>query len=96
MEEKLTDAELDQITKDQIAAESKAKADKFVRKNRKELHRLRALAEKALFDNNRKSYDYAIGKIRKMLRQPTTPELLDTLWESNRQVIFNLISGAEG
>ncbi|WJZ27939.1 hypothetical protein NCTGTJJY_CDS0060 [Serratia phage 92A1] len=96
MEEKLTDAELDQVTQDQIKAEAKKQAATFVRKNRKELHRLRKHAETALLENNKAAYVYAISKLRKMLKQETTDELLESLWNSNRQVIFNIISGAEG
>ncbi|QPI13787.1 hypothetical protein MYO4S_00031 [Serratia phage 4S] len=84
--------QIDEATKKAIADTAKAQADKFVRKNRKEIRRLKAHAEKALLTNDFEAYKYAISKLRTMLRQKTTDELVKALWDSNRQVLFNILT----
>lgn len=55
-------------------------AEKFMRKNRREWKRLHQHAEDALFDHNKAQYVYAIKKMRDMLKQPYTEELIEQMW----------------
>lgn len=84
--------QIDDSTKEVILDSAKKQADTYVRKNRKELHRLIKHAELALLENNRSAYVYAIGKLYTMTKRKISDELLESLWNSNRQVLFNLIS----
>lgn len=84
--------QIDEETKRIIAKTAKAQADRFVRKNRKEIHRLIKHAENALVNDDQAAYNYAIGKIYNMTKRKIFDSELETLWHSNRQVLFNLIS----
>lgn len=55
-------------------------AEKFMRKHRREWKRLHKHAEDALFDHNKSQYVYAIKKMRDMLKQPYTEELIEQMW----------------
>lgn len=84
---------VDEVEKVQAELEAKAakKAEKILRKNAREIARLKRWAEKAIIDDNRDAYIYAIGKLRDIYKQPHTPELLAAMWVSTRQTVLSML-----
>ena len=84
---------LNEVDKVQADLEAKAakKAEKILRKNAREIERLKLWAEKAIIDDNRDAYIYAIGKLRDIYKQPHTPELLSAMWISTRQTVLSML-----
>lgn len=84
---------VDEVEKVQAELEAKAakKADKILRKNAREIARLKRWAEQAIIDDNRDAYIYAIGKLRDIYKQPHTPELLAAMWVSTRQTVLSML-----
>lgn len=84
---------VDEVEKVQAELEAKAakKADKILRKNSREIARLKRWAEQAIIDDNRDAYIYAIGKLRDIYKQPHTPELLAAMWVSTRQTVLSML-----
>ena len=67
-------------------------AFEHLRKNDKEIKRLKALAETALFEDNKESYIYAIGKLRVLYKQPElSNEVLEMQYRTTRQTIIDMI-----
>lgn len=77
----------DQIQK-RIEHEAKTKADKFLKKNKREIDRLKKHAEKSLLIDNFEGYAYAINKLREFYRRPkaTRTELM-VMYDDNRQLL---------
>ena len=84
---------VDEVEKVQAELEAKAakKAEKILRKNSREIARLKRWAEQAIIDDNRDAYIYAIGKLRDIYKQPHTPELLAAMWVSTRQTVLSML-----
>ena len=84
---------VNEVDKVQAELEAKAaqKAEKILRKNSREIARLKRWAEQAIIDDNRDAYIYAIGKLRDIYKQPHTPELLSAMWVSTRQTVLNML-----
>lgn len=84
---------VDEVEKVQAELEAKAakKADKILRKNAREIARLKRWSEQAIIDDNRDAYIYAIGKLRDIYKQPHTPELLAAMWVSTRQTVLSML-----
>ncbi|QLA10726.1 hypothetical protein TH2_160 [Shewanella phage Thanatos-2] len=66
---------------------------KVISKNRREIKRLKKLAEKALLANKFDSYRYALCKLREFYRQPFTPEIIKTMWDTSRAELFRIAKG---
>lgn len=82
--------EVDKVQAD-LEAKAAKKAGKILRKNAREIERLKLWAEKAIIDDNRDAYIYAIGKLRDIYKQPHTPELLSAMWVSTRQTVLSML-----
>lgn len=84
---------VDEVEKVQAELEAKSakKAEKILRKNSREIARLKRWAEQAIIDDNRDAYIYAIGKLRDIYKQPHTPELLAAMWISTRQTVLSML-----
>ena len=82
--------EVDKVQAD-LEAKAAKKAEKILRKNAREIERLKLWAEKAIIDDNRDAYIYAIGKLRDIYKQPHTPELLSAMWISTRQTVLSIL-----
>lgn len=82
--------EVDKVQAD-LEAKAAKKAEKILRKNAREIERLKLWAEKAIIDDNRDAYIYAIGKLRDIYKQPHTPELLSAMWVSTRQTVLSML-----
>ncbi|WVX87526.1 hypothetical protein EniLVp02_0187 [Vibrio phage EniLVp02] len=75
------------------AARQKA-AEKYLRKNKREILRLEKLAKDALIDDNEESYIYAIGKLRSFTGGNVDVDVLRTLWKTSREQVVNLTATA--
>lgn len=74
-----------------VRAEADKRVKQILKKHRREITRLKALAEKAIIEDNKDSYIYAIGKLRDIYKQPHTPELLETMWVTTRQTVLSML-----
>lgn len=92
--EDFEEVEIENKIREQVEAEAFKKAQKFVRKNTREIKRLRKHAEDALFDGNKARYVYAIKKMRDMLKQPYTDEMIDVLWKTSLNQLRDLYAQA--
>ena len=74
---------------------SSEKVQKFIKKNRTEIKRLRGHAEEALFRGNKVQYVYAVKKLRDMLKQPYTEDFIDTMWNTSLASIRNIVASQQ-
>lgn len=81
---------IEELNNSPIADKAMRQAQKYLRKNKAEWKRLHAHAEAALLSNNKAQYSYAIKKMRKMLKQPYTDDLIDTMWRTSRESVRNI------
>lgn len=79
---------------DPFEAIAKQRADKILKKNRREIDRLKLHAEKCLFELNREGYIYAIGKIRTIIRKPLDQESLGALYDTSVERLIALAKEA--
>jgi ribosome recycling factor len=70
----------------------KKQANKIIRKNRREIKRIRKHAENCLFDNNKEGYIYSIGKLRKLTGNVVSTPILESLWKTSREEIIKIAS----
>lgn len=73
-----------------LQAEKEAQA--ILKKHKREIERLNKHAQGAVLENNFEAYKYALTKLRGLYRQPTTDELVETMWQTTRQTIWNIIN----
>ncbi|EQA7786751.1 DUF2654 domain-containing protein [Acinetobacter baumannii] len=74
--------------------DAKRKADKLIKKNKRELERLKKHAGECLITNNFDGYSYAIKKLRKFYRQPYNDELIKLMWNSSREAMLDIAHNA--
>lgn len=79
---------------DPFEAVAMKRADKILKKNRREIERLKLHAEKCLFELNREGYIYAIGKIRTIIRKPLSHEALGALYDTSVERLIELAKEA--
>ena len=84
--------ELQQKLMEAAEEQAIARANKVVRKNRRELERLRAHAGGAVLDNNFPAYKYAIEKLRTILKQPFNDEIILTCWNTSRKSVWDILN----
>lgn len=77
---------------EQSQAEAQRQADAILKKHKREIARLNKHAQGAVLENNFPAYKYALTKLRALYRQPTTDELVETMWQTTRQTIWNIIN----
>ena len=77
---------------DQSQAEAEKQANAILKKHKREIERLNKHAQGAVLENNFEAYKYALTKLRGLYRQPTTDELIVTMWQTTRQQIWNIIN----
>jgi len=75
--------QIEELSNTPVYNQAMRQAEKFLKKNRREWKRLHNHAQEALFDNNKEQYCYAIKKMRDILKQPYTEELIDEMWKSS-------------
>lgn len=91
----ITQEERDELQQKMMeAAEEQAttRANKIVRKNRREIERLQAHAGDAILENNFPAYKYAIEKLRTILKQPFNDEIILTGWQTSRKTIWDIVN----
>jgi len=77
---------------DDLAERAKKTADKILKKNKREIDRLKKHGQMCLVSGNRDGYIYAINKLRGIYRQtPVDKQTGDTLYETSRQQLIELI-----
>lgn len=84
--------ELQQKLMEAAEEQAIARANKIVRKNRRELERLKAHAGDAVLDNNFLAYKYAIEKLRTILKQPFNDEIILTCWNTSRKSVWDILN----
>lgn len=72
--------------------QANARAQKIYRKNKREIDRLNKHAAGAVLENNFPAYEYAIKKVRTILRQPYTDYLIQTGWQTTRAQVWEIIN----
>lgn len=69
------------IQEEWVQKEAKRRATKILKKNKREIKRLKSHAEKCLLTGNEFGYIYAIRKLKQIYRQPAvSEEALKTMW----------------
>lgn len=86
--------QIEQLKDSPVYDQALRQAEKFMRKNRREWKRLHQHAEDALFEHNKAQYVYAIKKMRDMLKQPYTEEMIDQLWRTSAQALEETFKAA--
>lgn len=81
---------------EQSRIDSEKQAAAFIKKNKVEIKRLNEHAQGAVLENNFPAYKYAIEKLRKLYRQPSTDELVVMMWETTRREIWKIINDNSG
>lgn len=84
--------ELQQKLMEAAEEQAIARANKIVRKNRREIERLKVHAGDAVLDNNFPAYKYAIEKLRTILKQPFTDEIILTCWNTSRKSVWDILN----
>ena len=84
--------ELQQKLMEAAEAQATSRANKIVRKNRRELERLKAHAGAAVLENNFPAYKYAIEKLRTILKQPFNDEIILTCWNTSRKSVWDILN----
>lgn len=80
---------------ERMMAEATKQAQKRLKKNDREIKRLKNHAEKCLIENNFIGYSYSIKKLRDIYKQPYNEALIKTMWETTRQTLFELVKEAQ-
>lgn len=89
-----TDEQLDEIVSAQ-ENQANAQAQKIYRKNKREINRLTQHASVAVLENNFPAYEYAIKKVRTILRQPFNDEIIATGWQTTRKQVWDIVNAKE-
>lgn len=82
------------IDTDPFEEEAKKRADKILKKNRRELKRLQNHAYKCLMELNKEGYIYSIGKFRTIIKKPADRKTLEMLYETSVASVIELVKDA--
>ncbi|QHJ78893.1 MAG: hypothetical protein [Caudoviricetes sp.] len=80
---------------DEMIAIGHKRLQKQLKRNKREIERLGLLAKEALINNNKDSYLYAIGKVRKLVGKPVSDDIMDSLWVTSRERVVQMIQEAQ-
>lgn len=83
-----------QLIQDRLEAEAMAKAQKILKRNRKEIARLKTHAGNCVMNGNFAGYSYAIKKLRGFYKQPYNDELIKSMWDSTRAAVIDIAKDA--
>ncbi|AFL47476.1 hypothetical protein ZZ1p0116 [Acinetobacter phage ZZ1] len=79
-----------------IEREAGQQAEKSLRKNKREIERLKNHAQKCLLTDNFEGYGYAINKLREFYRRPKASRTeLIVMYDDSRQTLFNIVKIAQ-
>jgi hypothetical protein len=79
------------IDLDPFKEQAVQRANKILKKSKRELQRLQKHAEKCLLELNKEGYIYAVGKIRTIIRQPMSDKELEILYETSVSSLVEMI-----
>lgn len=66
-------------------------AQKILKKNKREIERLKKHAGECLIKNEYFGYSYAIKKLRDFYKQPYNEDLIKSMWNSSRQTMLDIV-----
>lgn len=66
-------------------------AQKILKKNKREIERLKKHAGECLIKNEYFGYSYAIKKLRDFYKQPYNEDLIKSMWDSSRQAMLDIV-----
>lgn len=66
-------------------------AQKILKKNKREIERLKKHAGECLIKNEYFGYSYAIKKLRDFYKQPYNEDLIKSMWNSSRQAMLDIV-----
>ncbi|AUR85830.1 coil containing protein [Vibrio phage 1.081.O._10N.286.52.C2] len=78
--------------REQRDAMVKKEANRRIKKNQREITRLRKHAEECLISNNKAGYIYAIGKLRAFTGQSVAEDVLEVLWTTSREQVMSIVT----
>ncbi|ASZ76320.1 hypothetical protein [Proteus phage PM2] len=78
-----------------LQAEAEKRAEKILKKNKREINRLKTLYEESLLSGNKEQFIYALGKLRKIYKQSTERGVLEYCYETSRKAMFKIIEEAK-
>ncbi|AKA61917.1 hypothetical protein Pm5461_055 [Proteus phage vB_PmiM_Pm5461] len=78
-----------------LQAEAEKRAEKILKKNKREINRLKTLYEESLLSGNKEQFIYALGKLRKIYKQSTEHGVLEYCYETSRKAMFKIIEEAK-
>lgn len=90
-EQGFTEEQLNEIT-EVHERQANERAQKIYRKNKHEIDRLTQHASVAVLENNFPAYEYAIKKVRTILRQPFNDEIIVTGWQTTRKQVWDIVN----
>ena len=91
-------SQLDPEVKDyeeKLFEEAKKRAEKILKKNKREINRLKSLYEESLLSGNKEQFIYALGKLRGIYKQSTERGVLEYCYETSRKAMFKIIEEAK-
>lgn len=91
-EQELADLQESMMTKARIEAINKAQ--KIVKKNSKEIKRLKNWAQKCVLTNNYTGYEYSIKKLREIYRIKSDNKDIPALWASTQLELNKIVTEA--
>lgn len=80
---------------DRMMSMATQKAQRVLKRNGREIKRLKNHAGKCLMENRFDGYAYAIKKLRDIYKQPYNDELIRTMWDTSRQSLFDIVKTAK-
>lgn len=79
---------------EEVYQEALRRANKHIRKHKREIKRLQLHAEKCVYENNYVGYEYAIRKLRKIYKRKVSNDDIKVLWDTTRSTLFDLVKKA--
>jgi len=80
---------------DKMMSMATQKAQRVLKRNGREIKRLKNHAGKCLMENRFDGYAYAIKKLRDIYKQPYNDELIRTMWNTSRQSLLDIVQTAK-
>lgn len=78
-----------------LQEEAQKRADKILKKHKREISRLKGLYEESLLSGNKEQFIYALGKLRGIYKQSTERGVLEYCYETSRKAMFKIIEEAK-
>lgn len=84
--------ELYETIMQEAEAKANSQAQKILKKNSREIVRLKEHAGNAVLENNFPAYKYALEKLRTIYKQPFNDEIINTMWQTSRKTVWDIIN----